>query len=1006
MTAIDDDGFSKARLGKFEHPAETRVREAAPAFEHLSTLGLTAPRGGVRNAIALALVHSSYYYENRQILPAITQVSLEALSRLGDAFLRKTAAVERYGNAGNPRSGTLSKEVGAITAAFPTWTRAQKWLRDSAALSDGLDREALPPKVTAILCRQVVGVLCLGGEEEVATRLLMDHLVDQRRELKSGVSDPKTVLGEFLGYDAVTYEYEREGPDHDTVFRALVMDRRRRSGQGSGRNKKAAAQQAALDFLHRHVPQVFTARRQATASSQPAQEIRASAGHLQMVRRIQDLFSLPEASRPLLSQALVHASWAYENRSLMARCHQQDYQVLAYLGSQVLIYEHVLAATRHTAIDPPEEFGFNSLPNDVYDTAFHQVGLASGLLLGAGQQSKGIPVEIGADTFQAVIGAVSAASDFQGTLADRWPPEWAEAWQLIAPTAPRPVDPTTRLQRAASAMKLDVTYEFRESGPDHARRYTSVAVLDSVALGVHFKVKGAAVVAGKTPAKHAASLAVLAVLDRLADGSPARSFDGADERDRSLAQFLLAQQAFTLDTAPVQTQRWVDARLFGLHLASDASALLRWAIGVDELLELDIPLQPGSYLRDGFRKAVEESTDTDHTLDTALARAMATLEQVQEPEDLTQEHVHHLVQLCDIFRCLGADDPGISLQDLADDWRILHPSRLKIMGLPPSVRLSGRERAVLDAALSSLKVSEGEASVEFLGARPLHLRFQSSQPLSRVGADTVCALWSKVSRTVTLKAGEHGIDAIVTTPEIPNEPGPITAAVMAALRRRPEPYRAAVADLLHDLKNQLAAASLANSQPAESRTARLRQQLTASRHLDEAHALALRLRSATSMLTPDGSEDVELGGFLRDYAGAVLTRLPSTISLSIPESRSTVHVALDARTLTAVLDNLVSNAIEALRDGGAITLAWTADEYEAVIEIADDGPGLPPDVATALNAGTRVRSTKPGGNGLGLLGVRSFLARAGGQLSPVTSAPGTAWLITLPLATSTTSELA
>ncbi|MCH6161582.1 ATP-binding protein [Streptomyces marispadix] len=1003
MIAIEDDGFSRARLGKFEHPVEARVREAGAAFEHLSTLGLTAPRRGVRNAIAMALVHRSYLHENRQTLPAITQVSLDALSRLGDAFLRKTAAVECYGSTVNPSSGTLSKEVAGITAEFPAWTTAQKWLLDSAALSVGLDRKTLPSRVTAILYRQVVGVLCLEGEEEVAKRLLMDHITFQRRKMESGVSDPKTVLGEYLGYDAVAYEYEREGPDHVTIFRALVKDSRGRSGRGNGRNKKAAAQQAALDFLHRHIPQVFNPRRVATAPSRPAQEIRASPGHLVTIRRTQDLFSLPETSRPLLSQALVHASWAYENRYLMARCQQQDYQTLAYLGSQVLIYEHRLAETRHIAIDPPDEFGFMTLPNDVYDTAFHQVGLASGLLLGTGQHSQGIPVEIGADTFQAVIGAVSAAGSFQGTLADRWPTEWAEAWQLVAPTAPRPVDPTTRLQRAASAMKLHVTYEFRVSGPDHARRYAAVAVLDSVALGVQFRVDGASV-AGKTPAKHIASLAVLAVLDRLADGSPARSFDGADGRDRSLAQFLLAQQACVLDMAPVQTQRWVDARLFGLHLASDASTLLKWATGVDELLGLDLPLQPGSHLCDGFRKAIDEPTDSNHTLDTALARALDTLEHVEEPENLTQAHVQHLVQLCDVYRCLGAEDSDISLPDLADDWRILHRGRLKTTGLLPSVQLSGRERAIVDAALSSLKVHDGEISVESLNARPLHLRFRSTQPPSRIDVDTVCALWSRVSRTATLKGSEHGIDVIITAPNLPSEPGPITAAVLAALRPRPEPYRAASADLLHDLKNQLAAARLAESQPAESRTARLQQQLAASRHLDEAHALALRLRAATSMLTPVDSEDVELGGFLRHYAGAVLTRLPPAISLSIPESSSAVHVALDARTLTAALDNLVSNAIEALHDGGAITIDWTADEYEAIVEIADDGPGLPPDVAAALDAGKRVSSTKPGGNGLGLLGVRSFLARAGGQLTPVATAQGTAWLITLPLATPTAGE--
>ncbi|MFI2187608.1 ATP-binding protein [Streptomyces sioyaensis] len=1003
MTVIKNEGYSRVRLGVLEHPAEIRVSEASPAFEHLGTLGLTTPRGGLRNAIAVALVHSSYLYRNRETLPGVTRALLEALNRLGDAFLQKTVAAESYRNATSPTSGTMSKDAAGIVFAFPAWTTAQKWLRESAAVSGGIDRGALTPKITASLCRQVIGVLCLAGEEEVARRLLDDHIATQHREMESSISDPKTVLYEVLGNDAIAYEYERRGPDHAVEFQAMVTDTRRRTGKGYGRSKKAAAHQAALDFLRRHMPQVFATRNGATTQRGPAREILAPYAHVQTVRHLQNLFALPATSRPLLSQALVHSSWAYENRAQLEKFHQQDYQVLAYLGSRALIYEHVLAATRHVIVDPPDEFAFNTLPNDIYNTACQQTGLVSGLLLGAGQRSLGIPVEVGADTFQAVIGAVSVVGDFQGALADRWPTEWSRVWQLVAPTAPRPVDPTTRLGRAASAMKLHVTYEFRESGPDHLRRYTAVAILDSAALGVCFRVEGAAVL-GKTPAKHSASLAALGVLDRLADGSPARSFDGADEWDLSLARFLLAQQAVVLDMAPVPTQRWIDTGLFGLHLASNISVLLKWAVGVDELLSLGFSLQPGSHLRDAFRKAVEEPADTDHTLDTALARAMDTVEQVETPEDLTPAHVQHLVQLCDVYRCIGSDDPDIFLPDLVDDWRILHRGRLKTTAHPPIVQLSGRERAVLDAALSTLLAGGEEVSAEFVAARPLHLRFRSCQQPLRAIKEDLCALWSSASRTTTVKATEHGFEVVVTTPELPSKPGAIAGAVMAALRPSPEPYRAAVADLLHDLKNQLVAARLAGSEPAEGRTARLQQQLTASRHLDQAHALALRLRAATSMLTPAGSESVELGGFLRHYAGAALTRIPPSISLSIPDARSAVHVALDARALTAVLDNLVGNAMEALRDGGAITLAWTADEYEAVVEIADNGPGLPPEVATALNTGKRVRSTKPGGNGLGLLGVRSLLAHAGGQLSLAPTTSGAVWLVTLPLATPTTSE--
>ena len=89
---------------------------------------------------------------------------------------------------------------------------------------------------------------------------------------------------------------------------------------------------------------------------------------------------------------------------------------------------------------------------------------------------------------------------------------------------------------------------------------------------------------------------------------------------------------------------------------------------------------------------------------------------------------------------------------------------------------------------------------------------------------------------------------------------------------------------------------------------------------------------------------------------------------------SAVNVALDEASLTAILDNLVKNAIEAMPKGGIIKLNWTSDSEDVIIEVADNGPGLPSAVVHGLQSGGRITSTKTGGNGLGLLSVRDTLA--------------------------------
>ncbi|MEU0414759.1 ATP-binding protein [Streptomyces griseorubiginosus] len=992
-----------AGLGVLEQCAETRAEEAASAIAYLKTLGLDDPGPGLRNAIALALVHSSYRQESRIDSPGMSKGVLEALNALGVAFIHREAAATIYRTTATTASHSMSTGVARVVSTFPHWTSSQEWIRRSAALSVGLDRENLSPKITAILCRQVIGVLCLAGKEAVAAKLLADHISTELRRQSESVHDPKTVLQESLGRDTATYEYEREGPDHAAMFRAVVTDMRLRRGEGTGRSKKAAAREAALDFLRRHIPDALAARPQTDVRLPAPLELSPRAAHVQTVRRIQGLFRLPDTARPLLSQALIHGSWAYENRAEMARSRQQDYQVLAHLGAQALIYEHLRVAARHMVQEPTGDFSFLTLSNDVYDSALRQTGLSVGLLLGAGQETKGIPTEVGADAFQAVVGAVTVATGFPATVADRWPGQWEPIWQLVAPATPRPADPTSLLDRTAQAMKLQVRHEFSVQGPHHALLHTATGILGSVQLGLDTKVEGSAA-AGKTAAKHNVSLTVLSSLDQLAARRPARAFDGADGRDRSLALFLLAHQAYVLATETVPIQRWIDAKLFGLHLADNAADLLEWAAGADELLGLTLRLHTASLLPAAFRSAIANAADPDHTLDTALTHAMNTMEQFEAPEDVDQTYLQTLVQLCDVYRCLGADDPDTELADLAADWQILHRGRVTVPMSLPHARLTGRERAVLDAAVSTLTTNRQPISVDLVGDQPLHLRVRPTQPPPLDHVEKTCALWSKVTRTATMEATDHGIDVIISSAHTPAEPGPVTQAVVQALRPGPEPYRAAVADLLHDLKNQLVAARLAAAEPAETRTGRLQQQLTASRHLDSAHTLALRLRAATSLLGPRGSGSVELGAFLRQYAGTVLTRLPAKISLAVPEARRAVRVAVDARALTAALDNLVGNAIEALHDGGAITLAWTADDYEAAVEIADNGPGLPPDIADAFASGQRVRSTKAAGNGLGLLGVRSLLARVGGQLTPLATDSGTAWLITLPLAAASTSE--
>ena len=106
---------------------------------------------------------------------------------------------------------------------------------------------------------------------------------------------------------------------------------------------------------------------------------------------------------------------------------------------------------------------------------------------------------------------------------------------------------------------------------------------------------------------------------------------------------------------------------------------------------------------------------------------------------------------------------------------------------------------------------------------------------------------------------------------------------------------------------------------------------------------------------------------------------------------------VDPDQLRQVLVNLVTNAAEAMPDGGHIRLgaAPLPDRQGLLVSVQDDGPGVPEDLEERIFE--PFFTTKHGGTGLGLAVVRSLVEAHGGQIR-VTSRPGdgTSFLILLP----------
>jgi len=109
------------------------------------------------------------------------------------------------------------------------------------------------------------------------------------------------------------------------------------------------------------------------------------------------------------------------------------------------------------------------------------------------------------------------------------------------------------------------------------------------------------------------------------------------------------------------------------------------------------------------------------------------------------------------------------------------------------------------------------------------------------------------------------------------------------------------------------------------------------------------------------------------------------------EAEEVVVVAGDELRLHQVLTNLLTNARRHTPPGTTVTVSVRAEAASAVVIVADDGPGIPPDLqATAFERFTRgdsARTRSSGGAGLGLSLAQAITAAHGGTLE-VTSQPG------------------
>jgi signal transduction histidine kinase len=105
----------------------------------------------------------------------------------------------------------------------------------------------------------------------------------------------------------------------------------------------------------------------------------------------------------------------------------------------------------------------------------------------------------------------------------------------------------------------------------------------------------------------------------------------------------------------------------------------------------------------------------------------------------------------------------------------------------------------------------------------------------------------------------------------------------------------------------------------------------------------------------------------------------------------------DELQLRQVLINLVINAVQAMEEGGCVTVRTTADELGCRIEVSDTGPGIPETLQRRIFDSFFTTKPPSVGTGLGLSTSRRIVVAHGGSLDLASTGPdGTTFLVRLP----------
>lgn len=208
------------------------------------------------NLLRQALTHKSVLADRN----ANSLIHNERLEYLGDAFLKSSISEWLFTHLSDASEGHMS-QIRAYVVSDAALSKAAQRLELARHIyvgeSEQADRHGIRESILANVLESLCGAIFLSTDFRTTARIILKLLTPELKLAVLGqaeeVQNYKALLQEYAQgkyKELPVYELtEAEGPDHDRTFHIQVHVQNEILGQGSGRSKKKAEQEAAREAL-------------------------------------------------------------------------------------------------------------------------------------------------------------------------------------------------------------------------------------------------------------------------------------------------------------------------------------------------------------------------------------------------------------------------------------------------------------------------------------------------------------------------------------------------------------------------------------------------------------------------------------------------------------------------------------------------------------------------------------------------------------------------------------